>query len=106
MLKVYAVDWCPHCIRTIEYLKLNRIEFDYIDVEEQDGPVVDKIVEINGGEDWIVPTLEYNGRWRGGKAFNEAELAADLKELGVPLPGLRAPAAAPPASSVRFRNLL
>jgi mycoredoxin len=83
MLKVYAARWCPHCIRTIEYLKLNGIDFDYIDIEKQTRYIVEKIVEVNGGADWVVPTLEYNGRWREGKAFDEMELAADLRELGL-----------------------
>ena len=86
MLKVYAAGWCPHCVRTIEYLKLNRIEFDYIDIEKQTRHVVDKIVEVNGGVEWVVPTLEFNGRWREGKAFDEMELASDLKELGLEFP--------------------
>jgi len=86
MLKVYAAGWCPHCVRTVEYLKQNRIEFDYIDIEKQTGHVVDKIVEVNGGVEWVVPTLEYNGRWREGKAYDEMELAADLKELGLVFP--------------------
>ena len=85
MLKVYAAEWCPHCVKTVEYLKANNIVFDYIDIETLDREVVDKIVEVNGGLDWIVPTLEYNGRWREGKVFNEAELAADLKDLGLEL---------------------
>ena len=83
MLKVYAAEWCPHCVKTVEYLKANNIAFDYIDIEKQDRHTVDKIVEVNGGRDWIVPTLEYNGRWREGKVYNETELAADLKRLGL-----------------------
>ena len=85
MLKVYAAEWCPHCIKTIDYLKLNNIAFDYIDIEKQDGHIVDKVVEVNGGLEWVVPTLEFNGRWREGKAFDESELAADLKALGLEL---------------------
>ncbi len=83
MLKVYAADWCPHCVKTVEYLKANNIAFDYIDIEKQDKQVVDKVVEANGGLDWVIPTLEFNGKWREGKVFDELELAADLKKLGV-----------------------
>jgi mycoredoxin len=83
MLKVYAAKWCPHCVRTVEYLNQNHIDFEYIDIEKQPKDVVDKIVEVNGGVDWVVPTLEFNGQWREGKVFNEQELAADLKKMNV-----------------------
>ena len=86
MLKVYAASWCPHCVKTVDYLKRNRIDFEYIDIEKQPKQVVDKIVEVNGGVDWVVPTLEFNGKWREGKVFNEHRLAADLKEMGVEFP--------------------
>ena len=83
MLKVYAAPWCPHCVKTVDYLKRNRIEFDYIDIEKQPSHIVKKVIDVNGGEDWVVPTLEFNGRWREGKVFDEKKLAADLKEMGV-----------------------
>ena len=86
MLKVYAAGWCPHCVRTVEYLKSNQIEFEYLDIERQPRDVVKKIVEVNGGVDWVIPTLEFNGLWREGKVFNEMELAADLKKMGLELP--------------------
>jgi mycoredoxin len=86
MLKVYAATWCPHCARTVEYLNQNQIEFEYIDIEKQPKQVVDKIVDVNGGEDWVVPTLEFNGQWREGKVFDETELAADLKKMAVEFP--------------------
>jgi len=86
MLKVYAAGWCPHCVKTIEYLDQNKIEFEYVDIEKQSKNIVDKIVDVNGGVDWVVPTLEFNGQWRAGKAFNEKELAADLKEMAVEFP--------------------
>ncbi|MCG8638344.1 MAG: glutaredoxin family protein [Desulfobacterales bacterium] len=86
MLKVYSAKWCPHCHQTIDYLNDNNIEFEYIEMELQPKQVIDKIVEINGGEDWVVPTLEYNGEWREGKIYNEKELYSDLKRMGVPVP--------------------
>lgn len=38
---------------------------------------------MNGGDDWVVPTLEYNGKWRPGEVFNPEKLEKDLKNLGV-----------------------
>ncbi len=86
MLKVYAARWCPHCVKTVAYLKENGIVFDYIDIENQPKDIVDKVVAVNGGEDWVVPTLEFNGRWRAGKVFDPTQLAADLREMGLAFP--------------------
>lgn len=83
MLTIYAAKWCPHCTETVDYLKKKKILFNYIEIEEQPDDIVQKIIDVNGGDDWVVPTLEYNGKWREGKVFNELELYFDLKKLGV-----------------------
>jgi mycoredoxin len=83
MLRVYAAKWCPHCTKTVGYLKKHNIDFEYVDIEAQPEPVVRKVVEVNGGDDWVVPTLEFDGRWREGKVFDEKGLASDLRALGV-----------------------
>lgn len=83
MLNVYAAMWCPHCVRTIEYLKSKNIQFTYLDIEKQPDEIVQKVIDANGGEDWVIPTLEFNGKWREGKVFKEAELEHDLKSMGV-----------------------
>jgi mycoredoxin len=83
MLNVYAASWCRHCQKTVEFLEENKIAFNYIDVETQPDDVVAKVVEVNGGFDWVVPTFEFNGKWRKGKVFDPRELTKDLVELGV-----------------------
>ncbi len=83
MLNVYAATWCPHCEDTVTYLKEHGIAFNYIDIEKSPEAVVKKVVEINGGDDWVVPTLEFNGQWREGKIFEAEELEKDLRKLGV-----------------------
>lgn len=83
MLKVYAWNVCPHCHRAVEWLETHHIPFEYLEIEEQPPEVIRKVVEVNGGDDWVVPTLEYNGRWRPGKVFNAAEFEADLRAWGV-----------------------
>lgn len=83
MLTVYAAKWCPHCTLTVEYFKKKHIPFNYIEIEEQSEEVIQKVIDVNGGDDWVVPTLEFNGQWREGKVFNELELHFDLKKLGV-----------------------
>jgi len=86
MLKVYAAKWCPHCTKAVTYFKKNNIEFEYIDIEKQPENIVRKIINVNGGDDWVVPTLEFNGKWREGKIYNEIELKADLAEMGIAVP--------------------
>ena len=68
----------------IEYIPEDEQPAQPEDVpEEQPEEVVRKVVEVNGGDDWVVPTLEYNGKWRPGKVFDAAELEADLRAWGV-----------------------
>lgn len=83
MLNVYAATWCPHCQRAVEFLKEKGIDYNYFNIEVQPQEVVQKIIEVNGGLDWVVPTLEYNGKWRRGKTFDARELTKDLMDMGV-----------------------
>lgn len=83
MLKVYAASWCPHCRKAVELLKSRNVPFEYYEIEEQPEELVKRVVEVNGGEDWVVPTMEFDGKWRPGKVFDEAELIAGLRALGV-----------------------
>ena len=83
MLKVYAADWCPHCHATVNFLEKKKIPFEYMDIEKADSKIVNQVIEVNGGEDWVVPTMQYEDKWRPGKVFNEEVLENDLKELGV-----------------------
>ena len=61
----------------------NSIEFNYIDIETQPDHIVKQVIEVNGGVDWVVPTLEYKGRWREGKVFDADDLMGDLRKLKV-----------------------
>lgn len=83
MLKVYAWSVCPHCHKAIAWLNEHKIPFEYLEIEEQPQEVIQKVVEVNGGDDWVVPTLEYNGQWRPGQVFDAAKLEADLKAWGL-----------------------
>ena len=83
MLTVYSVSWCPHCKKTTRWLMDNHVNFKYIDVEHQSEDVVKPVIDANGGKDWVVPTMEFNGKWRPGKRFDEEELKKDLNEMGV-----------------------
>jgi mycoredoxin len=83
MLKVYSATWCPHCKRTIDHLKKKGLRFEVLEIERQPQEIVQKVVEVNGGDDWVVPTLEFNGVWRPGMFFDPAELDRDLRTMGV-----------------------
>ena len=83
MLKVYATSWCPHCRRTTNFLVKHHINYEYIDIEKQPDDIIQQVIDANGGKDWVVPTLELNGKWRPGKKYNEEELTDDLKEMGI-----------------------
>lgn len=85
VLNVYAAVWCPHCRHTVDFLEKHKIPFNYINIEDAPDNIVDKVVEVNGGVDWVVPTLELNGVWRPGKPYNEIDLVKDLKKLGIQL---------------------
>lgn len=86
MLKVYATDWCPHCRATLAFLEKHGIPFEVIDMDTADPETTAMIIKVNGGDDWVVPTLEYNGKWRAGKVFNETGLKTDLEKLGIKIP--------------------
>lgn len=80
MLNVYAWNLCPHCRRTVEYLKEHEIPFRYLEIEEQPEEVIRKVIDVNGGDDWVVPTLEYRGQWRPGQVFDAEKLERDLRK--------------------------
>lgn len=86
MLKVYKTVWCPHCSATIDFLRDHNVPFEMIDMDHVDPELEARIVEVNGGEDWVVPTLEYRGKWRPGEVFNAEKLREDLKKLGIHIP--------------------
>ena len=85
MLTVYGAAWCPHCTLTVSYLEQKNIEFTYVDIESAPDEVVQQVIEVNGGDDWVVPTLENEGKWRPGKVFSRRDIDSDLKALGLKL---------------------
>lgn len=83
MLKVFFAHWCPHCTKTMEFLKAKSIPFMAVDIEKSSEDVVELVIDANGGDDWVVPTLEFDGKWIEGKVFEEKEVEISLKKLGV-----------------------
>ncbi|MCP3967796.1 MAG: glutaredoxin family protein [Lentisphaerae bacterium] len=83
MLHVYAAEWCPHSRDTLKWLDDHKIKYYYHDIEAQPKDIMQMVIEANGGQDWAVPTLMYDEKWRAAKAYDAKELEEDLKELGV-----------------------
>jgi len=67
----------------MEFLKDHKIPFEALDIETQPQDVVKKVIDVNGGEDWVVPTMEYKGQWRAGQVFDAAKLEKDLRAWGL-----------------------
>ena len=82
-LKVYYWSICPHCHAAMEWLSQKGIPFEAIDIETAPKETVDEVIRINGGDDWVVPTMEYNGKWRPGEVFNAVRLERDMKDWGL-----------------------
>ncbi|MDD4180976.1 MAG: glutaredoxin domain-containing protein [Victivallaceae bacterium] len=70
MLHVYGMKGCPHCHEALKWLNERKVPYVYLEVEDQPEPIIKKLIEINGGDDWVVPTLEFNGRWIPGEVFD------------------------------------
>ncbi len=54
-IKIYGADWCSDCIVAKNFLSSNQIQFDYIDITDND--IATKTIEkINNGKR-IIPTI-------------------------------------------------
>jgi thioredoxin reductase (NADPH) len=58
-VQLFGADWCPDCQRAKVFLKEQEINFQFIDVDEQDW-ATDIVVEINRGKR-IIPTILIDG---------------------------------------------
>ncbi|NJK78405.1 MAG: mycoredoxin [Chloroflexaceae bacterium] len=54
---VYATTWCPHCKRAARFLDENDIEYDYVNIEE-DEHAADFVMSVNKGNR-TVPTVVF-----------------------------------------------
>ncbi|WP_111707404.1 FAD-dependent oxidoreductase [Lutibacter citreus] len=59
-VQLFGADWCPDCRRAKNFLQDNSINFEFIDVDENDWATA-KVEEINNGKR-IIPTLLINGK--------------------------------------------
>ena len=54
-IKIYGADWCSDCIVAKNFLSSNQIQFDYIDITDND-IAIKTIEKINNGKR-IIPTI-------------------------------------------------
>lgn len=59
-ITMYGADWCGDCRRSKRFLDLNKIAYEYVNVET-DSDAAKKIVEINDGKKSIPVILFSDG---------------------------------------------
>lgn len=72
-IKIYGTNWCGETRRTREYFDINRIEYEWIDID-QDKEAAEVVKGINNGYK-SVPTIVF----QDGTTLTEPSLYA-LKE--------------------------
>jgi len=73
-VKVYSTPSCPFCIKAKEFLKANKVEYEDLNVAE-DNKARDEMIEKS--EQMSVPVIEINGEIVIG--FDEEKLRKLLK---------------------------
>ena len=59
-IKVYGADWCPDCVNTKNFLNSKGVEFEYIDITDNE-QVIALVEQINNGRR-VIPTLVVDGK--------------------------------------------
>ena len=54
-IKVYGADWCPDCVNTKNFLNSKGVEFEYIDITDNEQAIA-LVEQINNGRR-VIPTL-------------------------------------------------
>lgn len=73
-VKVYSTPLCPFCVKLVEFLKANKVKFEYIDVSV-DEKGAQEMVEKSGQTG--VPVTEIDGKIIVG--YNPSAIAEALK---------------------------
>lgn len=76
-LTMYSTQWCGYCQRLKAQLKRENIEFDEIDIE-QDENAASLVEKVNGGNR-TVPTIVY----KDGTAVTNPSLIQVKEKLGL-----------------------
>ena len=68
-IRVYTTNWCSDCWRAKRFLRENDVEFEEIDIEQDDN-AVQLVMEKNGGKR-RVPTFDIDGAYYGNPTIPE-----------------------------------
>lgn len=60
-IKFYGAAWCPDCIRSKAFLDEQKVEYEYINIEEVPG-AAEKVEKINDGYQSIPTIIFPDGR--------------------------------------------
>ena len=71
-VKVYGADWCSDCVTAKKFLNSKNIDFEYIDITDNDTAIA-FIEKVNDGKR-IIPTLLIDG-----KTYNNPGIAGLIK---------------------------
>jgi len=74
---IYSAGWCPDCWRTKKFLKERGVEFEEVNIEE-DEQAEALVLRVNDGRRKI-PTLKIGERFFACSPFNAQKLAAELR---------------------------
>ena len=58
-IKVFGADWCSDCVTAKRFLDSKGVEFEYIDIADNQ-QAIDLVEKINNGRR-IIPTLVVDG---------------------------------------------
>ena len=59
-IKVYGADWCSDCVNAKKFLNSKGIEFEYINITD-DEKTIAFVEQANNGRR-VIPTLVVNGK--------------------------------------------
>ena len=77
---IYSTGWCPDCRRVKHFLKERGVEFQEVNIEEDEAG--EEIVMLANHGKRKVPTLKVGERYFSCSPFNAQKLA---DELNIPL---------------------
>jgi glutaredoxin len=76
-ITMYSAGWCPDCRRVKNFLKERGVEFDEVDID-QDEESEELVLRVNNGKR-KVPTLKIGERFVACSPFNAQRLADELR---------------------------
>lgn len=77
LITIYSAGWCPDCRRVKKFLSERGVEFQEVDID-QDEESEELVLRVNNGRR-KVPTLKVGERYFACSPFNAQKLAAELQ---------------------------